>query len=112
MTEDMLCELLVTTIAYLPDEDVARAAIEKFSILDSPAVVAKMSKTNEFASLSPFIKDAIEDMTLREITDYVISFADMRYPDIVKEIAEDEKMSQWAVDVIDEGVRVINDADN
>ena len=112
MAEDELCELLVSTIAYLPNEDAARDTIEKFSILDSPAVVAKISKTNEFASYSSYVRNAIEDMTTKEVTDYVISFVDMQYPNIVKEIANDEKMAQWVVDVIDESIRVISDADN
>lgn len=112
MPEDALYDLLTMTVSYLPNEDFVRNTIEKFCMLDAPAVVKRVMKTDELAAFVPMILDATDDMDVKRITEYVISFYNPYYPNVVNEVVGDEKKAQLVADSFAEGVRVIRDGNN
>jgi len=109
MSEDALYELLTMTESCLPDENAVRNTIEKFSILDAPAIVSHAMKIERFKMLVPLISDAMEDMDTKRITEYVISFFNPYYPTVIKEITANEQNTQLRADVVKEGIKVIRD---
>ena len=103
----MLCELLAATASFLPNETEARNTIEKFSMLDAPAVIKRITKSSEFGAILPQLELAFEGLGTKTISDHVIFFLDMYYPNVLLEIAADEKRAQLFEDIITGGIEVV-----
>jgi len=110
MTEDLLCELLIASSSYLPNETEVRNTIEKFSMLDAPAAIKRITKSAEFVAIVPQLELAFDGLGTKTISDHVISFLDMHYPDVLQEIAADDKNAQLLADIISGGIEVVKDA--
>jgi len=110
MTEDVLCEFLFASSPYLPNETEARNTIEKFSMLDAPAVIKRITKSTEFNALLPQLELAFDGLETKTIYDHVIFFLDMHYPNVLREIETDEKNAQLFEDVITGGIGVVKNA--
>ena len=111
MTEDLLCELLIASSSYLPNETEVRNTIEKFSMLDAPAVIKRITKSSVFEAIRPHLELAFEGVETKTIADHVILYLDMYYPNVLHEIEINETKAQLFEDVMSGGIKVIKDAD-
>jgi hypothetical protein len=85
---------------FLPTEDKARSIFQQYSMLDAHAVLKAIKKIPAISSSFLTLPGLVSDMDRVELEKVFIHLVDTYYPQLIQEIADDDKSAKLFVEVI------------
>lgn len=107
MSLHIFVNVLGTFASYLPKEAVARKMFARYSIMDSAAIVKKVTASPEFNKYGKYVATAIGDMDDATVGKALSSFLGEYYPSIIDDVAGDEKITRKYVEVVTEVIKEV-----